>query len=98
MKRVSGYQTTDGKIFSSDQKQEARKHQEAINAVESLTIIGNRIDNSDVFYVDDFGCAAITTGVQFAAFVLANAEDIKKALDGKAIEAPSTVSVSADAA
>lgn len=88
MKRVSGYQTTDGKIFPNDQKQQAREHQAALNVVASLTVIGNRIDTDASLFIDDFGCNAILSGEAFAAFVLANAEDIKKALAGKAVEAP----------
>ena len=86
MKRVSGYQTTDGKIFTNDQKHQARDHQAALNVVSSLTTIGNRIDTNASLFIDDFCCNAILDGAAFAAFVLANADDIKKALAGKAVE------------
>lgn len=86
MKRVSGYQTTDGKIFTTDQKKEAREHQASLNVIAGLTAIGERIDADPSLYNDDFRCNVISNASDFAAFVLANAEDIKKALEGKVVE------------
>ena len=82
LKRVSGYQTTDGKIFTPDQKNQARDHQKTLNVIDGLNKIGARIDQDDANFSSDAGHHLLIAET-FAAFVLANAEDIKAVLSGK---------------
>lgn len=83
MKRVSGYQTTDGKIFTSEQKVQAREHQKALNVIDGLTAVGNRLEEDDDVGRDDRGNPVLFAGVDFARFVMKHADDIKDALNGK---------------
>ena len=82
IKRVSGYQTTDGKIFTPDQKQQARDHQKTLNVIDGLNKIGARIDQDDANFFSEAGHHLLIAET-FAAFVLKNAKDIKDVLNGK---------------
>lgn len=97
MKRVSGYQTTDGKLFPYEQKAEARNHQKALNIVAGLVQIGDRIGDETILDRDSYGNPIILDGENFARFVMQHAADIKLALDGKYLAPPANDDDSVDA-
>lgn len=83
MKRINGYQTTDGRVFTAEQKQEARDHQRSIDMNDQLDSISQRFESDPYYFCDDFGCNVILTAQQLTDFIKGNAEDIKLALAGK---------------
>lgn len=84
MKRISGYQTTDGKLFHDADVIEATKHQTKLNLAKRLTEIGTAILTDGVLDTDDRGSHAIFDGLDFAYFVIEHIDEIKAAFKSKA--------------
>lgn len=89
MKRISAYEATDGTLFNS--KKACQDHQRAINVIEGVQAVAKNIEADPFYLCEDLGVGAyaITDSFQLAHFILANAEAIKLALDGKPV--PSAV-------
>lgn len=72
MSRITAYEATDGTLFKD--KEAFKKHQAALNLANGILKIANKFGGNTAL------------NAEVAEFILANGDDIKKALEGKAIE------------
>lgn len=85
MKRISAYQATDGTLF--DDKKACADHQRALNVLDGIRKIAERMENDPKLLCSDLGpnVTAIVSSEQLMDFILDNAEHIKLALAGKVV-------------